>query len=835
MIVSLNWLKQYTKITLPVDELSTLIGARLVEIEEVIDLGKKYQGIIVAKVVSVADHPNADKLHVCMIDDGGKAKGVKRDSDGLVQVVCGAPNVHKGLLVAWLPPSSTVPASFDDDEPFVLGTRELRGVISNGMLASAAELAIGDNHDGILEIDVDAKPGDDFAKLYQLDDYLLDIENKSLTHRPDCFGIIGLAREIAAITGQQFNTPDWLLNTKTDIKRSPSAATPLKVTTKNPELSDRYQAVVLGSADENATTPVQIQSWLARVGIKPISPIVDVTNYLMALTGQPLHAFDYDKFTNLNKGKAEIVVRAGKKGEKLKLLDSRDIELTPQDIIIASGDVPVALAGAMGGSSTAIDTNTTNILLESASFNLYNLRGTQMRHGIFTDAITRFTKGQSPEQTAPVLSQTANMLSTVANAEVSSPVIEQYPGKQKPVAVHIKPSTINQVLGTQYAKDAIVSTLKHAEFDVSSKGDQLNVMAPYWRADIHIPEDIIEEIGRINGYDEITPSLPTRAFVATMPSELEKLKQNIRCILSRAGANDILSYSFVHGDLLAAVGQRPSDSFALTNALSPRLQYYRQTLTPSLLELVHPNIKAGFDEFTLFEINKTHNKVHSKDAEGLPGELEMTALVYANKKPSNPSTGGSAFYTIKRQLDFLATQLGLVFEYSAIDKKPDYPVTAPFDHKRSAYITEKNSGVFIGIVGEYRPSVIKTLKLPNTVAGCELGTEDLLKAAQAADTSYKPLGRYPSTTQDITFQISQDTPFAQVVAVIEGALGKIELDWSLAPLGAYQASDTATSIKNLSFRVTLADQSQTITKDIANQAISIVTKAVSTQLKAKII
>ena len=829
MIVSLNWLKQYTKIDMPVDELAVLIGARLVEIEEVIDLGKKYQDIFVTKVVSVEKHPGADKLNVCMVDDGGKAKGVKRDSNGLVQVVCGAPNVRKGLLTAWLPPGITVPSSYDDDEPFVLGARELRGVVSNGMLASAAELAIGDNHDGIIEIDVSAKPGDDFAEIYELNDYLLDIENKSLTHRPDCFGIIGFAREVAAITGKQFKTPDWLLNTDATIKRSPSNATPLKVTIKNPELSPRYQAVVLGDADQAAQSPVQVQTWLARTGIKPISAIVDVTNYLMALTGQPLHAFDYDKFAKLNSDKAEIVVRAGKKGEKLKLLDGREIILTQQDIVIASGETAVALAGAMGGALTAIDSNTKNILLESASFNLYNLRTTQMRHGIFTDAITRFTKGQSPQQAAPVLSQATDMLTQMTGAQVASPVVEQYPGKEKAISLDVDTENINQILGTSYGKNIISSTLKHTEFDITAKGDKLQITVPYWRADIHIVEDIAEEVGRINGYDEIAPSLPTRDFVASDKSELEALKQKLRTILARAGANDILTYSFVHGDLLTAVGQKPANSFAITNAISPNLQYYRQTLTPSLLELVHPNIKAGTNEFVLFEINKTHNKVHGRDSEGLPGELEMTSIVYANKK----SIKGAPFFAVRRYLDFVASQLGLEFVYSPIDKKPDYPVTAPFDWQRSAYITEKKSGVFLGIIGEYRQAVIKNLKLPQSTAGCELGTEHILEAVQASEANYKPMSKYPGTSQDITLQVSSATPFLKVQNTIETALQSVDIEWSLGYVGVYQPDKGKT--KNITFRIRLTNHEKTITKDQANTEVENIAATLAKKIDAKVI
>lgn len=829
MIVSLNWIKQYVDISMPIDQLTELVGARLVEIEETIDLGKRYRGVLVAKVVSCEAHPNADKLSVCMIDDGGKVKGIKRDSKGLVQVVCGAPNVRRGMMVAWLPPKTTVPASFDDDEPFVLGARELRGVVSNGMLASAKELAIGDSHEGILEIDVSAKPGDDFAKLYQLDDYLLDIENKSLTHRPDCFGVIGLAREIAAITSQQFNTPDWLLDTKATPARNKSNATPLKVTIKDPELCPRYQAVVLGDIAQIVSSNVQLQTWLARVGVKPINAVVDVTNYLALLTGQPLHAFDYDKFVSIGEGKAEVVVRAGKKGETLELLDGRNIELTSQDIIIASGTTPVALAGAMGGSSTAIDSTTKNILLESASFNLYNLRATQMRHGIFTDAITRFTKGQSPQQTAPVLLQASQMLEHSVGAKVSSVALDEYPIKQKLNTIVVDTKRINQILGTQFSQKQISLVLQHVECRVETEGETLKITVPYWRADLHSLEDIVDEIGRINGFDKIAASLPNRSFTAVEPNELQTFKQKIRNILQRAGANDILTYSFVHGDLLEAVGQKRTDSFAIVNAISPRLEYYRQTLTPSLLEIVHPNIKAGTDECVIYEINKTHNKQHTKSTSGLPDELEMIAMVYANKK----TTKGSPYFVMRRNLDFLASQLGLIFDYQPIDKKPDYPVTAPFDFARSAFVTEKQTGTFIGIIGEYRTQVIKNLKLPQSTAGCELGVEDLLKAVQGVEASYEPLGRYPGTSQDVTLQVDQSIRYSAIKEQLVAAFSKQTIKWRLAPLGIYQADDSVA--KNVTFRIHLSNPHKTITKDEATTAIATALEQVVKKLKAQII
>src|SRR3989344_7063310 len=249
MIISVNWLKKFTAIDLPIDELATLIGARLVEIEEVIDLGKKYEGVVVARIVECVKLEGSDHLNVAKIDDVGVIDDIERDSNGYVQVVCGAPNVREGLLVAWLPPKSTVPETYADTEPFVLSARKLRGVMSNGMLASAKELDLFDDHDGILEVDQEVVPGTRFADVYELNDFLLDIENKSLTHRPDTFGIIGFAREVAAIKGKTFVTPEWLAELDPTYGDKSSDGKEVRVMIDTPELCARYLGVVMSGAD----------------------------------------------------------------------------------------------------------------------------------------------------------------------------------------------------------------------------------------------------------------------------------------------------------------------------------------------------------------------------------------------------------------------------------------------------------------------------------------------------------------------------------------------------------------------------------------------------------
>jgi phenylalanyl-tRNA synthetase beta chain len=828
MIVSVNWLKKFTDVDQTVEDLAARIGARLVEIESTTDLNEKYKDVIIVKVVECGPLEGTDRLNLTKVDDGGIFKDVERDQNGLIQVVCGAPNVTAGMLAAWLPPSSTVPETFGGIEPFVLTVKNLRGVKSYGMLSSAKELDLYDDHTGIISIDKDVKPGSGFATVYELDDYLLDIENKSLTHRPDVFGMVGFAREVSGISGKQFTTPEFLRNTEPTFEHDGSIQAP-SVTIDDPALSDRYQAIVLSGARASATTPIATQTFLSRVGVRPINAIVDVTNMLMLATGQPLHAFDYDKVLSIGGGKADIHVRTGKDGETLELLDNRTINLTTEDIVITSGDTPIALAGAMGGVSTAIDQNTKNIIIESATFDLYHLRTTQMRHGIFSEAITRFTKGQPPELTAPVLAEAVRLMSEFAGTKVVSPVAEAYPGKKEPITLDISIEKINDVLGTQFSANDVMDTLKYVEFNVAPSEAGVSVTVPYWRQDIHITEDIIEEMGRLNGFDTINLTLPSRDFVAVQPSEFDQLRAKIRSLLVRAGTNEVLTYSFIHGDILTRSGQKTDDSYRISNSISPNLQYYRQSLTPSLLQLVYPNIKNGYDEFALFELNKVHPKQRGLTEENVPDEVNAIALTIANRKNHE----NAPYYHAKHILDFMSDSLGLQCSYIAIDEEISYPTAAPFEYRRSAMVVDVLSGERIGIVGEYKRSVLKAFKLPDYAAGFELDADAVFRATQKTGPSYVPLSRFPSTERDVCFQVSGSTEYSSIVSIVNDALAASVPQSVISPVDIYQPEDGKT--KNITIRIKLIPTDHTMTSDETNTIIKGVTQAVVVATNATVI
>lgn len=824
MKISLNWIKQFTDIDVSVDELVEKIGAQLGAVEEVIDLGKKYQGIVIAKVLSCEKHPNADKLQVCKIDDGGKVENVERDGSGHVQVVCGAPNVREGMLVAWLPSGVIVPSTYDKD-PLTLDAREIRGVISSGMLASANELEISDNHDGILEIDYEALPGAGFAETYKLNDYIIDIENKMFTHRPDCFGILGVAREIAGITGNQFTSPEWYKKFQEKLTpRGPDL--PLEVKNKLPELVPRFMAIAM-SGIEVKPSSIWIQTWLSRVGVRPINNIVDITNYMMILTGQPLHAYDYDKVGS------KLVIRHPAPGESLKLLNGKTIEPRAEAIMIASADKLIGIGGVMGGADTEVDDNTKNIILECANFDMYSIRRTAMEHGLFTDAVTRFTKGQSPLQNDRIIMQTAEQIfgASAGSTEFASNLIDSKASIKPPEAVTITTDFINARLGLELSVEEMAALLRNVEFEVNVSGESMEVTAPFWRTDIEIAEDVVEEVGRLYGYDKLPLELPKRDLTPAKKDDLLELKSQVREVLKSAGVTEVLTYSFVHGNLLEKAGQKPDDSYQLSNALSPELQYYRQSLTPSLLDKVHPNIKAGYDEFVLFELNKTHNKIHGLDDEKVPGELSMIALTYANKHPQ----AGGAYYRARTILDYLMGTFGLTLTYQPLDKDPGFPVTAPYEFGRSALITTRENNIFIGIVGEYRPEVVRNFKLPVGSAGFEIGTDHLLEAIQKLKRSpYTPLPRFPKVEQDISLKVPTELAYGELFDFVWQKTEELKPPQTLAtldPLDIYQKDDDKQH-KQITFRLTIASYERTLTAKEVNLLLDKVAQAAKEKLSA---
>ncbi len=839
MKFSLNLAQEFSNVDLksiPHDEILQKMGAQLGSIEDTTEWRDKYKDIIVAKVVSCEKHPNADKLSLCLVDDGGVASSVVRNEEGYVQVVCGANNVTADIFVAWIPPGATVPSSLDTD-PFVLEARELRGKVSNGMIASPKELDISDEHEGILildekEIGSKPKPGENFSNYYGLDDYIVDCENKMFTHRPDCFGNLGIARELAGIFGLEFKSPDWYLE---DVVFEEIQNDSLNISNSVTDLVSRFTVVGLDNIT-NGHSPIWMQSYLKRVGIKPISTVVDITNYVMHLTGQPLHAFDYDKLQKLS-GSPSLFPRKAKKGEKLTILGGKEIDLDEEDLVISTDKNAVALAGVMGGADTEVDSNTTKILIECANFDMYTIRRTSMRHGLFTDAVTRFNKGQSPLQNDKIINFAIKEFGKLTGAKQSTNVYDLVSFDKDADnlnKVEINLEFINSRLGTELSAVDVKELLGNVEFSVNVQGDKLEITAPFWRMDIAIKEDVVEELGRLYGYDKLPAELPKRTAKPAKRNSNLVFKNEIRNILSSAGANEVLSYSFVHGKLLEQCGiDAEVSAYHLRNALSPELQYYRPSLVPSLLAKIRGNIKAqaGSEEniFALFELGKAHVKEHFEAEEPeLPKQMSRLSFVIAADDKTARNLGDSAYYHAKKYLELIT---GNQSEFDELDTN-EYPLTSPYQKERSAVIVMGYDRKPVGVIGEFRQKTKKALKLPEYCAGFEIDT-DLLQE-HLEKKKYISLSQFPSSSQDITFEVKESTKWEELYILIhaELAVAKAELGYryEIEPLDIFK-SDGSES-KRLSMRLTFTHDLKTLKTEEINEVLEQLAKVAHEKLQA---
>ena len=808
MLISLNALKHYVKIpdSLSTADLMKLIGSRLVEVEGTESLAEKYQNIYVAKVVKCTDIPDTH-LHLCEVDAGSLNQEFGKLENGLIQVVCGAPNVRAGLYVVWLAPGAIVPSTFGT-ENFQLSVRKLRGFLSYGMIAGADELGFGTDHKCIAELAPDlAKPGTPITQALDLDDLIIDIENKSLTHRPDTFGLIGFAREVAGILNQPFENPEIFqgdfdfqsqvlaIDNSTRVTQAPI------IEIQDSVLCPRYSCVVLDENNfkqnivDNDSLLTREGVFLYKSGMRPISQIVDATNLTMLETGQPLHAFDYDKFIALGgTDTPKIIIRAAKPGEKITLIDDTEVELNSNDIVITSNNVPVALAGAMGGKNTEIDTNTKRILIESATFSLYNLRKTQMAHGIFSEAITRFTKGQPVFGTIPALRLCLSKLGVKDFSKlIFADCLAAVP-KQESISITLQ--DLNQTLGAVFNLEQISKTLKNVGFlvELSSDNQTINITAPLWRTDIHIKEDIYEEVGRLTGFDNIPKSLPLRPFKGSPKNQPFALKREIRNILSdQLGANELLTYSFVSKALQEKVGENITDSYEIINSISPELQCFRQSLVPSLLEKVYENQKAGYKDFILYEMNQVAKHSFGLLDDQTP-KLESHLAI----------TLEGDFYKIKNLCLALGASLGFDFIFTKYEEQ-EYSYFEPL---HSANISLGQN--IIGALGEIKYSVQKSMKLKG-LAALELNLGALLGAPRVLHVAQK-ISRFPSVSRDLTIKTPDTISFENLEQAIKCVLTQDSLIYTLEPVSIYRQSEKNTS-RNCSFHLCFASTVKTMSAD----------------------
>jgi phenylalanyl-tRNA synthetase beta chain len=854
MIISRKWLEEFVDLAgISDEELAERIGSRLVEVEEVVKYTGKYDGIFVVEVKSCEKIKDSDHLHLTYIDDCGIMEQyapdtlIARNSKGLIPVVCGAPNVRAGMLAAWIAPGSTVPETWGSKEPFVIGAKKLRGVQSYGMLAAIDELDLGAGHDGILEIDPDTNlngeeddvtlVGAPFAEIMGLNSTLFDIENKSLTHRPDCFGVIGFAREVAGIFGKKFTAPDYLQESEIADKierlrridagewakigkkavASADGALSLEVEIEDKTLCSRYDAIILEEGLANLTNDTSRHTkedydidraavadfnHLRQVGVplmlsnvRTVNPLVDWSNYLMLLTGQPLHFFDYDKMLAIGGGKmARITVRAARPGEELALLNHKTIKLTERDTVITSNDKPVALAGVMGGLDTEVDGQTRRIVVESASFNLYRIRETSFRYGIFSEAVTRFTKGQPAALAEQAIMLTANRLRKNLGFGLRSSLAEDGKNANQPKII-LDLETINATLGSNYTESEAEEALQNVEFDAGwaacgttvETANKLIVRPPYWRIDVNIAEDVVDEIGRLLGFDSLPPQLPLRDFRAPAPDAFGDFTKTLRDALASYGGNDVLTYSFISRDLLEKCRLPIDHAYEITNSISPELQIIRTRLLPSLLSKLETNLRDQDHDFTVFEINQVYNKSWGLNDEGVPAGRQQLAIMQT----------GHDFYTLKYWLITLLDKLGIT----------DFTIE-PL--KENLY-TNHSAKLILGNIelvrfGQVEPIVTAKFGAGAPIFAAEFLDLNMLLTAKndAANNwrSHSVNSKFPDAKRDISIMTNVNEPFSKIEQILKSALGSIsngDIAWSVEPLNIYEKDDKKTTTFRLVF------------------------------------
>jgi phenylalanyl-tRNA synthetase beta chain len=829
MKISYNWIKEYIKdMNVSAKDLEERLKSHLAEVENVENLIEKYKGIVIAEILEKKEHPNADKLGIYIVNIG---RGKK------VQVVAGDKTLNVGDKVVYLPTGTKVPFNaYPDRFDGIIQKTKLRGVDSDGMLASEKELDISSEHEKVMTLDIDCNAGDDFARTLDINDYIFEVENKALTIRPDVFGMIGISREISGILKIPFETPSWMKNPK-KIKGT-NEKLPLVINNKCRKFCPRYMAVTMG--DINVTdSPMWLKARLSSLGIKSVNNVVDITNYIMILTGQPLHAFDYDKVKSKDihaKNNAIVTIRTARKGEKITTIDGKTRELSEKNVIICDSQNPIAIGGIMGGLDTEIDENTKNIIIESANFDLYNIRKSSMELGLVTDAVTRFSKGQDSNLCEPSLYKAIEMISEICSGKIAGEIKDDYTELPKPHKLTFSISYLCKHTGLKLTKDEILKILSNVEIhDISETEDTdlVTLEIPTYRQDLKIQEDIHEEVARLHGYNNIELTLPTREISATKTNASIRFDTKIRKALKEIGANEVLTYNFIGQKLYTDCDLNIENNYRLTNSLSPELEYMRSTLIPSLIEKVNININNGYEEFAIFEINKVHNKLDFDKKKQLPIEHKcLSFLITSDSK--------DIYYDTKFYLDNLLGILKIEeVNYESVNKVnneifPNYikNILPFFDINRVAVVTSSidNKKIYLGLVGEPNQDVLKNRKLTKPCGVFEINIANLRRISNIR-RNFINFSKYPKIQQDLCFVLDKDIPYIMLQKNIEASLKGRDLNYLLKPVDIYEHSKEA---KQITIRVVIQHKNKTLKeKDIASIR-KLITQNAMKELKANL-
>jgi phenylalanyl-tRNA synthetase beta chain len=801
MKISYNWLKDYVKTDLkPADAADklTLLG---LEVEEIEEIGSDFEGFVVGKVLNVRAHPNADKLTLCDVDTGNET----------VQIVCGAKNVAAGQYVPVATVGSTLPVPMKNGEYLTIAKTKLRGESSSGMICSEAELGISENHTGIMVLNGNYVPGTSLRKALKIEkDSIFEI---AITpNRPDATCHIGVARDLAAATNSKFINP--CKNVKTG-KVLP--VDDIKITIEDPDKCHRYAGLIVeGVSIEDS--PAWLQSKLKSIGLRPINNVVDITNFVLHETGQPLHAFDY----HLVGGK-EIIVKSFDKDKEFVTLDSVKRNVPAGSLFICDGNGPVAIAGVMGGENSEVTEKTTRILIESAYFEPSSIRKTSKQLALQTDSSYRFERGIDPDMQLRAAYRAAELISEIAGGIIIDGEADIHPVKTEPLIVTLRITRVNYLLGTTLSKNEVVQILKSLEFDAVEKNeDLLACTVPTFRPDITREVDLIEEVGRVFDYNNIPRPVSAPFITPETLSEDEVFHQRLRHLAKSLRFKEIYSNSLLSGkeaDLLAPAGLQ----IHTLNPVSQENTTLRTHLTGGFLKALRYNLNRNAASLRFFELGHIFRK--SDNATWIKGVHEHVHLLLGlcgNKKEEDWRGGAEPFtiFDIKENVEALFENLGISGE---IERKSE-------DNRELKYMYK---GCLIATLSEINPDLLKGFDVEADAFVAEIDATALFElGAGKHDITYSPIPKFPSFEFDAAFTVDVNVRAGDLTTELKNAAGTILKDVNV--FDVYEGENLGKGKKSIAFRLTFLDSNKTLNIKDVEPVVKKIVQKLETNFGAKL-
>jgi phenylalanyl-tRNA synthetase beta chain len=799
MRVSLKWLADYVDLPLPAKELAHRLTMSGTEVDAILSTGGEWDLISVGQVVAVERHPNADRLTLTTVNLGGSER---------MTVVCGAPNVAVGQKVAFARTGARL-IDGHTGEPSLLRAARIRGVESAGMVCSEKELGLSDYHEGILVLPEDAPVGTPLAEY--LGDTILDLN--ITPNRPDCLSVLGVAREVAALTGGSVREPPH-----TYPEEGPPIQERVSVEIADPDLCYRYVATLVDGV-QVGPSPTWMQRRIVAAGMRPINNIVDITNYVMMELGQPLHAFDFDRI-----GGGKIIVRRARPGEPLITLDGVERRLEPEMLVIADAAEAVALAGVMGGAESEVSDATTSVLLEAANFNNISIRRTSNALKMKSEASSRFDKGLSPELAAFAARRATRLIVELAGGRAAHGIMDVYPGKAPETRIEVRRSRIQQVLGIDPPTSHVRSVLTSLGFGCRwQPPDTYQVRVPYWRTDVRIPDDVVEEVGRIIGYDEIPVGLVRGAIPPAPPQALRELREQVRDALAAAGMQEVITYSLTTLEAIQRVA--PPETLAaspplhVANPMSSEYEWLRPTLRASLLRTLAANQRQREGTLALYEVAR----VYLSQGQELPREPEHAAGVVGGRRLDrwgHVTEEELDFFDAKGYLEYLFARLGVV---PAFEEGEEYALVPG----RTARIMLGERAV--GVLGQVDPRVAAGFDINGNVFLFELVLDEVLAVLSGRQAHrYEPVPRFPPVVQDLAVVVDEAVTAAQVQSLIQAAalVRRAQL------FDVYTGEPVPAGKKSLAFSVTYQSPDHTLTDEEVARAHRGIVERLKRQLGA---